>query len=88
MLQLYIAVPNEEGKSDMIPVAGVWSDCAAELGLQTPGKNPMSLVMDREKLIVSRSTRDNLILVWLHGWNDCRGVFRRPRMLNKPATGL
>jgi hypothetical protein len=36
----------------MGPLSGAWTDKAEELRLQTPERNPMSLVMDREKLVV------------------------------------
>ena len=41
----------------MIPIRGAWSDVADEVGLQTPGKNPMSIVMDRDKVAVSYFNR-------------------------------
>lgn len=37
----------------MMPIAGAWRDEAAAMDLQTPEKNPMSLVVDRDRLIVS-----------------------------------
>ncbi|OCF74968.1 hypothetical protein I204_03815 [Kwoniella mangroviensis CBS 8886] len=56
--QLYVGVPGQsdqggqDGGTDMIPVTGAWRDKSEVLNLQTPGKNPMSLVLDREKFVV------------------------------------
>ncbi|KAK4688067.1 hypothetical protein P7C73_g2033, partial [Tremellales sp. Uapishka_1] len=48
---LYVGVPMG-GRTEMVSVNGAWRDKAAELSLQTPGMNPMSLVLDREKFVV------------------------------------
>ncbi|WVW80126.1 hypothetical protein I302_102101 [Kwoniella bestiolae CBS 10118] len=53
---LYVGVPrqsdSDQGEgTDMIPVSGAWRDKSEMLDLQTPGKNPMSLVLDREKFV-------------------------------------
>ena len=37
----------------MIPLRGAWAQEAERYSLQTPGKNPMSIVMDRDKVVVS-----------------------------------
>lgn len=37
----------------MMPIAGAWRHETAALDLQTPEKNPMSIVVDRDRLIVS-----------------------------------
>ncbi|OCF37122.1 hypothetical protein I316_01027 [Kwoniella heveanensis BCC8398] len=49
---LYIGVPRRDGKrTEMKDVGGAWASRADELNLQTPEKNPMSLVLDREKFV-------------------------------------
>ncbi|WWC87868.1 uncharacterized protein L201_002766 [Kwoniella dendrophila CBS 6074] len=52
---LYVGAPRSsvesQGRTDMIPVLGAWKDKSDMLDLQTPGKNPMSLVLDREKFV-------------------------------------
>jgi hypothetical protein len=44
----------------MVTVKGAWQRQAAELGLQTPEKNTMSVVMDGDKFVVSRCSLTRL----------------------------
>lgn len=51
--QLYVGAPMTNGRdasTQMIPLGGAWATQAVRLGLQTPEKNPMSIVIDRDKL--------------------------------------
>ncbi|WVF68610.1 hypothetical protein IAT40_003380 [Kwoniella sp. CBS 6097] len=66
---LYIGVPksDEEG-TEMRPVSGAWASRAEELHLQTPEKNPMSLVLDREKFVYG-CTDGSIVVVGFVGHN-------------------
>jgi len=80
-IQLYVTAPGPEGTTQMVPVAGAWREAAERLGLQTPEKNPMSLVIDREKFAVSRfigRSLPMLISVRLYRWynRDCQLCLR------------
>lgn len=46
-------VDKHEGENTIIPLKGAWAKAFHESELGLPGKNPMSVVMDRERLIVS-----------------------------------
>lgn len=49
-------VVNEaEGVRSIVPLGGAWADRASELGLASVEKNPMSLVINRDRIIVSVS---------------------------------
>ena len=48
---LYISTP-QEGRQNMVPLEGAWVEASQEEELGLPAKSPMSVVMDREKIIV------------------------------------
>ncbi|WVQ96144.1 hypothetical protein IAU59_003247 [Kwoniella sp. CBS 9459] len=70
---LYIGSPNcdsEDGREGMElrPVGGAWASRADEMNLQTPEKNPMSLVLDREKFIYG-CTDGSIVVVGFLGYD-------------------
>lgn len=66
LIQLYVGTASSGGITQMVPITGAWTDKADLLSLKTPEKNPMSLVMDSEKLVVS-PCRNNLVILIAHG---------------------
>ena len=73
--QLYVGASEDSStqlKTVMIPIRGAWAAEAERLGLQTPEKNPMSIVMDRDKLVASPLLFWISMLmrfsVWLYRW--------------------
>lgn len=42
-------------KMECVRLGGAWCAQAEELGLETPDKNPLTIAVDCEKFIVSRS---------------------------------
>ncbi|WWD16533.1 hypothetical protein CI109_100960 [Kwoniella shandongensis] len=67
---LYIGLPNhsheQSERTKMIPVKGAWVDRAEELNVQTPEKNPMSLVLDRDKFVYG-CTDGTIVVVGFDG---------------------
>nr|XP_018264697.1 uncharacterized protein I303_02874 [Kwoniella dejecticola CBS 10117]OBR86855.1 hypothetical protein I303_02874 [Kwoniella dejecticola CBS 10117] len=71
---LYVGVPkNGEDGTDMVPVLGAWKDKSDMLDLQTPGKNPMSLVLDREKFVYG-CTDGSIVVVGFLGHEHASGA--------------
>ncbi|WVQ83632.1 hypothetical protein IAT38_005773 [Cryptococcus sp. DSM 104549] len=54
-------------QTEMIPITGAWAAKAQELSLQTPEKNPMSLVLDREKFVYG-CTDGTIVVVGFLGY--------------------
>ncbi|KAL7419628.1 E1 ubiquitin-activating protein [Cryptotrichosporon argae] len=66
--KLFVGAPDghSHGATRVVAVHGAWAARATELGLQMPGKNPMSLVLDRERFIYG-CTDGTIVLVGFVG---------------------